>query len=314
MTKMIHDSIGIDISKDHLDAHRLSDGAAARFANTPAGFRALSGWLGENLSARVIYEPTGPYHGRFERTFAGCLALVKVNPLQARRFAQACGTRAKTDAVDARLLAQMGEALGLVPDKPTPEYQRALKELQIARTALIKDQTRLRNRLKTQELAFTRRQTKLRLGQVARQLAALNTEIETRLSETGETTRALEILRSIPGIGQIAAAAILIECPEIGTMQRKQAASLAGLAPMTRQSGKWRGYAFIQGGRKHLRDALYMPALVAARFNPDLSTKYQAMIKSGKPAKVALTCLMRKLIELANALIKADRKWQPKPA
>lgn len=311
---MTNDSIGIDISKDHLDAHRLRDGAAARFANSAAGLRALSGWLGQTLPARVIYEPTGPYHRRFERAFTGCLPLVKVNPLQARRFAQACGTRAKTDAMDARLLAQMGEALGLAPDRPTPEYQRALKELQIARTALIKDQTRLRNRLKTQELAFTIRQTKLRLGQVARQLAALDAEIEARLSKAQETARAMDILRSIPGIGQVAAAAILIECPEIGTLQRKQAASLAGLAPMTQQSGKWRGYAFIQGGRKHLRDALYMPALVAARYNPDLAAKYQTMIKAGKPAKVALTCLMRKLIELANALIKDDRIWQPKLA
>ena len=110
------------------------------------------------------------------------------------------------------------------------------------------------------------------------------------------------------------AAAILIECPEIGTLDRKQAAALAGLAPMTRQSGKWKGKAFIQGGRKFLRDALYMPALVAIRFNPDLKQKYQSMIKTGKPPKVALTAIMRKLIEMANALIKADRMWQMKMA
>jgi transposase len=99
--------------------------------------------------------------------------------------------------------------------------------------------------------------------------------------------------------------------PEIGTLQKKKAASLTGLAPMTRQSGKWRGKATIQGGRKQLRDALYMPALVASRYNPDLRDKYQAMIKSGKPQKVALTAIMRKLIELANTLVKADREWAP---
>ncbi len=305
-------TIGIDISKDTLDVHRLGDGACAQFANDKTGFCNLGAWLGEAALARVVYEPTGPYHAGFERAFSNRLPLVKVNPLQARRFAQARGTRAKTDAVDARLLADMGATLGLEPDHPQSDTHRALKELHSSRRALVKDQTRLRNRLKTQELAFTRRQTKLRLGQVARQLAALNTEIETRLSDTPEIARALDILHSIPGIGQVAAAAILIECPEIGSLQRKRAASLAGLAPMTRQSGKWRGKAFIQGGRKHLRDALYMPALVAARYNPDLSAKYQAMIKGGKPAKVALTCLMRKLIEMANALIMADRKWQPK--
>jgi transposase len=108
--------------------------------------------------------------------------------------------------------------------------------------------------------------------------------------------------------------AILVECPEIGTLNRKQIASLAGLAPMAQQSGQWRGRALIQGGRKFLRDALYMPAVVSIRFNPDLSQKYKDMTQAGKPAKVALTALMRKLLELANTLIRQDRKWLPKTA
>ena len=115
-------------------------------------------------------------------------------------------------------------------------------------------------------------------------------------------------------IGAVCAATILIEMPEIGGMNRKQVASLTGVAPMTRQSGQWRGKSFIQGGQKVVRDALYMPALVAMRFNPDLKAKYQAMIKAGKPPKVALTALMRKLIKLANALIKANRLWVNKYA
>ena len=110
------------------------------------------------------------------------------------------------------------------------------------------------------------------------------------------------------------AGSLLIECPEVGTLGRKQIASLTGLAPLTRQSGQWRGHAFIQGGRKFLRDALYMPALAAARFNPDLKAKYQALRDAGKPAKVALVAIMRKLIELANTLIKKDTLWQPKQA
>lgn len=126
--------------------------------------------------------------------------------------------------------------------------------------------------------------------------------------------RAFDILCSIPGLGRVTAVAILIECPEIGTMTAKQVASLAGLAPMTRQSGQWRGKAFIQGERKFLRDSLYMPALVASRYNPDLRQKYQTMVQAGKPAKVAPTALMRKLIELANALVRQDRKWTPKTA
>lgn len=134
---MTEDSIGIDISKDHLDVHRLSDGAAAQFANTSAGFRAVAKWLGSDMPARVVYEPTGPYHAAFEKCFSGRLPLVKVNPLQARRVAQAKGTRAKTDKVDARVLAAMGAALALEPDRSLPQSQRVLKELQIARMALV---------------------------------------------------------------------------------------------------------------------------------------------------------------------------------
>ncbi|MCP5037893.1 MAG: IS110 family transposase [Rhodobacteraceae bacterium] len=216
--------------------------------------------------------------------------------------------------MDARLLAQMGSALDLVPDAPAAEDQNDLKELQVARTALIKDRTRLKNRFKTQTLAFTRRQTKARLAQIERQLEALQSEMASVINVCPVRRRAYAILRSICGIGDVAAAAILIECPEIGTLGRKQAAALAGLAPMTRQSGTWKGRAFIQGGRKYLRDALYMPALVATRFNPQMRDKYQTMIHAGKPAKLALTAIMRKLIELANALIRDDRKWKPKLA
>ena len=314
MTKTMKDSIGIDISKDRLDVSRPATGATARFTNDPAGFAALKRWIGATQPHLLVYEATGPYHARFERALAGKLPLVKVNPLQARRFAQARGTRAKTDRVDARVLAQMGAALDLVPDKPAAEGHNELKELQIARTALVKDRTRLKNRLKTQTLAITRRQTKARLAQVARQLDALQSEIASRLKASPERARAYAILQSIRGIGEVVAAAILIECPEIGTLSRKKTAALAGLAPMTRQSGKWKGKAFIQGGRKYLRNALYMPALVAIRFNPDLKQKYQSMIRNRKPPKVALTAIMRKLIELANALIKADKMWKSKIA
>lgn len=308
------DTIGIDISKATLDAHRPSTGAAAQFANSPAGLRSLRRWIGPQMPDLVVYEATGAYHAPLERNLAGILPLVKVNPLQARRFAQARGTRAKTDAVDARILARMGAALDLVPDAPMDKKQPALKELRIARMALIKDRTRLLNRLKTQTLPLTRRQTKARLEQIKRQLDALDAELLKLVKACPDRKRAFDILCSIPGLGAVTAVAILIECPEIGTLSRKQIASLAGLAPMTRQSGQWRGKAAIQGGRKFLRDALYMPALVAARFNPDLQQKYQTMIQAGKPPKVALTALMRKLIELANALVQQDRTWTPKTA
>lgn len=312
--KTMNDSIGIDVSKDHLDAHRLSDGQAMQVANSKAGFEKLRRWIGNTPPARVVYEATGAYHGAFEKTFAGTLPLVKVNPLQARRFAQACGKRAKTDAVDAAMLARMGEALGLLPDTPKAQDLHVLKELQIARQALIKDQTRLKNRVQTQTVGLVRRQSKARLAQIKRQLAQLDREIAGRIDACPERANARAIVQSIPGIGATTAAALLIEMPEIGTLSNKAAASLTGLAPMTRQSGKWRGQAFIQGGRKLLRDALYMPALVAIRFNEELKQKYKQLKDAGKPSKVALTAIMRKLIILANTLVKNQRMWTEKHA
>ena len=206
---MTNDSMGVDISKDFLDLHRQLDGSAARFRNTPAGFHALLMWLGKDVPRLIVFEATGPYHGRFERTFSGELLLVKVNPLQARRFAQACGTRVKTDAVDARMLAKMGSALALEPDQPLGEKQYELRELFSSRGALIKDRTRLINRLQTQSLALVKRQTKARIDQITRQLKVLQRDINTRVQDCPNRARANTILRSIPGIGEVAASTIL---------------------------------------------------------------------------------------------------------
>ncbi len=285
-----------------------------RFENSAQGVRALQKWLTAVEVTRIVYEATGPYHRRLETALSGKFPLVKVNPLQARRFAQALGTYAKTDAVDARCLARMGAALGLEPDEPVSENLRELRDLQTARAALIKERGRLRNRRLILTSSLLKRQTKTRLSLVERQLGELDAEIARRIAEDKTSARKRDILSSIPGIGPIAAAAILTFLPEIGTLGRKQAGSLAGLVPHTRESGQWKGKSFISGGRKPLRDALYMPALVAMRFNPDLKAKYLELREVGKPAKVALVTLMRKLIEIANALVKADRLWAEKPA
>lgn len=311
---MTQHSIGIDISKHQLDVFWDACGQAQSFDNTVNGFKALSKWLGNASVARVVYEATGPYHRGFEEHFAGKLPLVKVNPLQARRFAEACGTRAKTDALDARGLARMGAALALEPDQPVSKTTRILKDLQVARTALIKDRTRLRNRAQVQTNKVLQRQTKARLALVEKHIAQLDTEMDTLIEADKTTARRRDILRSIPGLGQIATAAILTFLPEIGTLDRRQVGSLAGVVPHSRQSGQWKGKSFISGGRKPLRDALYMPALVAMRYNPDLKAKYQAMRNPGKPAKVAIVAIMRKLIETANARVKADQFWVQKTA
>lgn len=222
--------------------------------------------------------------------------------------------RAKTDALDARGLARMGSALALEPDMPVSKTTRILKDLQVARTALIKDRTRLRNCSHIQTNKVLQRQTKARLALVEKHIIQLDEEISKLIEVDKTTARRRDILRSIPGLGQVAAAAILTFLPEIGTLDRRQVGSLAGVVPHTRQSGQWKGKAFISGGRKPLRDALYMPALVAMRHNPDLKAKYQALRDAGKPAKVAIVAIMRKLVETANALVKADRIWVQKGA
>lgn len=311
---MTEHTIGVDISKSHLDVFRLGDGVAQRFENSSAGFRSLKKWLGTAPVARIVFEPTGPYHKAFETALGETFPLVKINPLQARRFAEAYGTRAKTDAVDAQMLARMGAALDLVPQSPCSKEALILKGLHVARIGLIKDRTKLRNRARTQDISVLKRQTKARLTQVDRQIAELDAEIAALIEAGKATARNRDILCSMPGIGAVTAAAMLTLLPEIGTLERKQVASLAGLAPITRQSGQWQGKSFIRGGRKPLRDALYMPALVAMRYNPDLKAKYDALRAAGKPAKVAIVAVMRKLIEMANALVKADRTWTPKTA
>ena len=307
---MTDDSIGIDISKGHLDVHRLSDGATRQFRNTSAGFCALRCWIGADQPARVVYEPTGAYHGAFEQACTDHLPLVKVNPLQARRFAQSRGVRAKTDAVDARMLAGMGAALALEPDAPAPKDRPVLRELQSARTALIKDKVRAQNQLAQQRQPITRRLTSARLRQIKAQIDQIDTAIRSQIETCPKRASALALIETIPGIGAVVANTILIELPVIGTLSKKAVASLAGLAPMTRQSGRWRGKAFIQGGRKPLRDALYMPALVAIRFNPDMAEKYRQLKAAGKPSKVAIVAVMRKLLILANILVKDNREWE----
>ena len=307
-------TIGIDISKETLDVHRMSDGASRRFSNDKAGHKALIVWIGGD-AARVVFEPTGPYHRAFEHALAKAgLPLVKVNPRQARRFAEATGKLAKTDRLDAALLARMGALLAIEPRPARSKALAELKELHIAREALVKDRTAAKNRAKIRTLALLKRQNAQRLDQIERQIAAIDAAILAFIEANAELAKRFAILTSIPGVSQITAFALLIEMPELGTLEARQAASLAGLAPVARQSGRWTGRAFIRGGRASVRQALYMPALVAARFNPELKAKYTQLVKAGKPAKLALTALMRKRIVLANALLRARRTWTPKLA
>ena len=311
---MTETTIGIDVSKDFLDAHRHPDGDGHRFANDKAGFKALIGWIGTGAS-RVVFEPTGPYHGALERALAKAgLPVAKVNPRQARRFAEATGKLAKTDRLDAALLARMGALLQLEVRPAHTAIIAELKQLHLARQALVKDRTAAKNRSKAASLTVLKRQSAERLRHIERQMTAIEAEIKSRIQGDAELARRFDILVSIPGVARLTAFVLLIEMPELGAMEAGQAASLSGLAPVARQSGRWTGKAFIRGGRANVRQALYMPALVAMRFNPDLKAKYDQLVGAGKPEKVAITAIMRKLIVMANALLKAGRPWIPKNA
>lgn len=308
------DTIGVDISKPTLDAFRLRTREHRQFPNDRAGCAALIRWIGEE-PARVIFEPTGPYHRLFEASLvAAGIEAVKVNPRSSRRFAEATGQLAKTDQIDAAILARMGAVLDLEGRPAKTETLHDLRELGVARQALVKDRIAATNREQIAVNPVIKRQLRARLKQIGLQLKEIDAAIATLVDTDPGLSRRRDVLASIPGIGTVTAMAILIEMPELGTLDNKQAASLAGLAPMTRQSGAWSGRARIRGGRRSLRTALYMPALVALRFNPDLKQKYQAMKDAGKPSKVAITAIMRKLLVLANALLREDRKWNAKAA
>jgi transposase len=306
----MNDTIGIDISKDTLDAFWLSKRKHKQFSNNKTGLKALILWVRQATVSLVVFEATGVYHRRLETSLAAHdLSFARVNPRQARRFAEGAGSLAKTDRVDAAMLARMGSLLELKADKPKSETLHNLKGMETARLALIKDRTAARARLKTATHPLLKKQSTLRLRQIERDIAQIDAAIEATIAADKTLSQKADILISIPGIAKITAYAMLVEMPELGTLSGKQAASLGGLAPISRRSGKWQGKERIQGGRACLRKAIYLPALVATRFNPDMKAKYHQLIGNGKCKKLAITAVMRKLLVMANALLRDGRKW-----
>jgi transposase len=312
MKVVIAQTIGVDISKDFLDVAFHPAGEAARFANDAKGHRALIKRLRACEVARVVFEATGAYHRLFERTLAEAgLPLAKVNPRQARRFAEATGKLAKTDRCDAAMLARMGSALELTARPIVSQAIDQMRELLNARDALIKDRVAALNRQKNVLSPLIKRQLADRLRQIDSQIQAIDKQQEKLRSADSQIAQRFEILTSIPGMGEITANALIAEMPELGDLEQGQAACLAGLAPFAKDTGKSTGRRSIRGGRATVRKAIYMPALCAIKFNAQCKAKYQALIKAGKTPKVAIVAVMRKLIILANALLRDQRKWTP---
>lgn len=309
------DTIGIDVSKDWLDAYCMARSEHRQFANDGRGLRALHCWIDQSGAGLVVFEASGMYHKRLENSLSEkAVPYSKVNPRQARRFAEATGKIAKTDKVDAAILAKMGSVLELEPQAPKAEYLNALREMMTARRGLIKDRVTVRTRMQTTNQKLLKRHLKERLAQVEKQLEQIDHAILDLVAQDIELTTRFDILTSIPGISKVTAFSMLIEMPELGEMTGKQAACLAGLAPISRQSGKWQGKERIQGGRAFFRRAMYMPALCVIRHDLSAKRKYVQLVKAGKPPKVALTAIMRKLVVIANALLRDGRRWSKKYA
>ena len=312
MRSTVAQSVGVDISKDALDVAIHPSGESFRVTNNPEGHRALIKRLQGSEIIRIVFEAAGAYHRLIQRALVEAgLPWVKVNPRQARRFAQATGKLAKTDRCDALMLARMGTALDLAPGAPASKTVEAMKELVNARDALVKDRVAALNRQAIAVSPLIKRQLAQRLRQIDGQIEAIDRRLKTLRNADADLCQRFDILTSIPGVGEVTANVLVVETPELGRLEHAQAASLVGLAPVPRDSGQTHGKRSIRGGRSRARQALYMPALNAIRLNPEFKAKYQAMVKAGKPAKVAIVAIMRKLLILANALIRDQRKWTP---
>lgn len=303
---------GVDVCKDWLDIYLHPLGRRCRVANNREGLRRLTRKLAGFEIALVVLEATGKYHRQAHRTLhAVGFPVAVVNPLRSRLFAEAIGQLAKTDAIDARMLAIFGESLAPEARTPAPASLEALQELVRARSAATGERTALKNRRHASQQRFLRAELKRQIDNAERHIARLETEIAKRIEAEPVLARRYRILTSIPGIGPRAAAALLVDLAELGTCSNKAAAMLAGLAPIACDSGDKAGERHIKGGRETLRTVLYMAAVAATRVNPDLAAFYKRLIANGKKPKVALTAVMRKLVNLANTLAKEDRTWQP---
>jgi len=304
--------IGVDVCKDGLDIYFHPLGKKLRVSNDRLGLTQLRRACKGLHIVRVAMEATGKYHRLAHRTmYAWGLTVAVVNPLRARLFAEALGALAKTDTIDARMLALLAERLAPDETPPPAEPLEALQELVRARQSAMADRTALLNQRGEARIAFLRAELARRIKAAETYIARLDEEIAARIAAEPILARRREILLSIPGVGPVAAAVLLVCLHEIGSCSAKQAALLAGLAPIACDSGDKTGQRHIRGGRAHVRSGIYMAAVAAARCNPSLATFYKRLRDAGKAAKVALTAVMRKLVVLANVLVKEDRTWRP---
>jgi transposase len=303
--------VGIDVSKDRLDVHVRPGGEAFAVARDGKGLEELVGRLVELAPQLVALEATGGFETIAAAALAGAgLPLAVINPAQVRHFAQAVGKRAKTDPIDAAVIAHFAETVKPEPRPVPDEEARLLAELVARRRQVIEMLVAERQRERRAQSPRVRKSLLRHIKGLEKELSEVDTDIDMLVRGSPAWREKEDLLASVPGIGKTLARTLLAELPELGQMDRRRIASLAGLAPFTRQSGRWKGQSMIAGGRSTVRSALFMGALVASRCNPVLKVFHQRLLAAGKPKMRALIAVARKLLTILNAIIRDQRAWQ----
>jgi transposase len=301
--------VGMDVSQGTVDV-AVHPGTAFQIANDDQGIAEAVERVQALQPTLIVLEATGG----LEVPLAGALAavglpIVVINPRQIRDFARATGQLAKTDRLDARILARFAEAIR-PPIRPVPDEQtQALAGLVARRRQLIEMLTAEKNRLRLAARPIQQR-VQAHITWLENELEGTNTDLTTTMRQSPVWREKEDVLRSVPGVGPVLTTTLLANLPELGTLTRKEVAALAGVAPFPRDSGTLKGRRAIWGGRTHVRAALYMAALVATRKNPVIRAFYQRLCQAGKAKKLALTACMRKLLTILNAMVKSGTPWQ----
>jgi transposase len=303
-------TVGIDVAKDRLDVAVRPSGELFVAERNAGGLELLVERLKPMAPSLVALEATGG----FETVVAAALAaaglpVVVVNPAQVRAFAKAIGQRAKTDPIDAAVIAHFAEATKPEPRPLPDEATRLLADLVTRRRQIIDMIGAERQREKRATPRLKKSIARL-VKALEKELTSLDTDIDDAVRGSPAWRDKEDLLASVPGIGPTIARTLIAELPELGTLDRKKIAALAGLAPFTRQSGQWRGRSFIGGGRTAVRTALFMGAMVAKKHNPVLKAFFDRLVAAGKPKMVALIALARKLLTILNAILRDQRPWQ----
>jgi transposase len=304
--------VGIDVSKAALDVAVRPSRTAWRTGNDAAGITALVADLTALAPACVVLEATGGLERAATAALAAAgLPVAVVNPRQVRDFAKATGRLAKTDALDAAVLAHFGDAVQ-PPPRPMPDAQaQALAELITRRQQLVEMRTAEQNRLAS--LTGSRRtRVAAHLVWLRQELADLEAELDAAIQASPSWRVRDQLLQRVPGVGPVVARTLVADLPELGTLDHKRLAALVGVAPLNRDSGAFRGRRGVWGGRARVRAALYMAALVGTRRNPVLAAFYQRLLGAGKPKQVALVACMHKLLRILNAILRTETPWQPR--